>query len=341
MRITPDALLCSALIVASLLAASCGDDDDYAPSDSGEFARVPTVVTTVSPITNIVENIAGDRIRLVGIVPEGVNSHTFEPAPSDAEILSDADIIFVNGLQLEEPTVDLAEDVKKDDTEIISLGDQTITPEDYQFDFSFPEDGGAPNPHLWPNVPFGIRYAEIIRDSLVDLDPVNADYYEDNAAAYIARLEELDAAVKEAVQTIPEENRKLLTYHDSYAYFALETGFEVIGAVQPSDFGEPSASEVADLIDQIESEGVTAVFGSEEFPSDVLEQIASESGADYIDELRDDDLPGEPGDPEHSYIGLILRNMRIMIPALGGNVDALEGIEEANLIEGTGAEYPQ
>jgi ABC-type Zn uptake system ZnuABC Zn-binding protein ZnuA len=299
------------------------------------------VVTTVSPITNIAENIGGDRIRLVGIVPEGVNSHTFEPAPSDAETLSDADIIFVNGLQLEEPTVQLAEDVKPAGVEIVSLGDETITPEEYQFDFSFPEEDGAPNPHLWPNIPYGIRYAEIIRDNLVELDPENADYYESNAEAYIERLEELDAAVKEAVETIPEENRKLLTYHDSYAYFALETGMEVIGAVQPSDFGEPSAAEVADLIDQIEAEGVTAVFGSEEFPSDVLEQIASESGAEYIDDLRDDDLPGEPGDPEHSYIGLILRNMRIMIPALGGNVDVLEGIEEENLIADSGAEYPQ
>lgn len=334
-------LVVGALLVSAVVAA-CGDDDgddSGSAEDSGNEDRA-VVVTTVSPITNIAENIGGDRIRLVGIVPEGVNSHTFEPAPSDAEILSEADIIFVNGLQLEEPTVELAEDVKASDTEIVSLGNETITPEEYQFDFSFPEEEGAPNPHLWPNIPYGIRYAEIIRDNLVELDPDNADYYEANAEEYIGRLEELDTAVKEAVETIPEENRKLLTYHDSYAYFAQETGMTVIGAVQPSDFGEPSAAEVADLIDQIEAEGVTAVFGSEEFPSDVLEQIANESGAEYIDDLRDDDLPGEPGDSEHSYIGLILRNMAIMIPALEGNVDALEGIEEENL-EDTDAEYPQ
>ena len=331
------------VVLVAAVVVACDDDDDSSDSSmqGGDSRDEPAVVTTVSPITNIAENIGGDRVRLVGIVPEGVNSHTFEPAPSDAEILSQADIIFVNGLQLEEPTVELAEDVRQTDTEIISLGDETITPEEYQFDFSFPEEDGAPNPHLWPNIPYGIRYAEIIRDNLVQLDPDNADYYQSNAEEYIGRLEELDAAVKEAVETIPEENRKLLTYHDSYAYFALETGMTVIGAVQPSDFGEPSASEVADLIDQIEEEGVTAVFGSEEFPSDVLEQIADEGGAEYIDDLRDDDLPGEPRDAEHSYIGLILRNMSIMIPALGGNVDALENIEPENLVEDTGAEYPQ
>jgi ABC-type Zn uptake system ZnuABC Zn-binding protein ZnuA len=329
--------------VAAMLLAGCGDDDDDddANGDGGEDSAGVTVVSTVSPITNIIENVGGECIELVGIVPEGVNSHTFEPAPSDAQVLSEADIIFVNGLQLEEPTVELAEDVKPDETDIVFLGEETITPEQYEFDFSFPEEGGMPNPHLWPNIPYAIRYTEIVRDRLVALDPDNAECFESHAEEYLGRLEELHGAVQEAINTIPEEDRKLLTYHDAYAYFALEYGMDVIGAVQPSDFGEPSAQEVADLIDQVEEEGVLAVFGSEVFPSDVLEQIADESGAEYIDDLRDDDLPGEPGDPEHSYIGLILRNMSIMIPALGGNVDALDGIEPDNLVADADAEYPQ
>lgn len=339
-------VLMATFLLVGILAGCGGDDDDRDDGGVTEDSGDPgdgqlVVVSTVSPITNIIENIGGDRIELVGIVPEGVNSHTFEPAPSDAQILSRADVIFVNGLELEEPTVQLAEDVKKSETEIVSLGDETISTEQYEFDFSFPEEDGAPNPHLWPNVPYAIDYAEIVRDRLVDLDPDNAGSYESNAEGYIVRLEELSAAIQEAINTIPEDNRKLITYHDAYAYFALEYGMEVVGAVQPSDFGEPSAQEVAALIDQVEEENVTAVFGSEVFPTDVLEQIADESGAEYIDELRDDDLPGEPGDEEHSYIGLILRNMRIMIPALGGNVDALEGIREGNLVEDSGAEYPQ
>jgi ABC-type Zn uptake system ZnuABC Zn-binding protein ZnuA len=84
---------------------------------------------------------------------------------------------------------------------------------------------------------------------------------------------------------------------------------------------------VAGLIDQIRTERVPAVFGSEVFPSDVLEQIAEEAGAAYVDQLRDDDPPGEPGDPEHTYVGMMLRDMELMIPALGGNTDALAGIE--------------
>ena len=121
-------------------------------------------------------------------------------------------------------------------------------------------------------------------------------------------------------ETVPPENRKLLTYHDSFPYFAREYGWSVIGAIQPSDFAEPTAQEVAGLIDQVRAEQVPAIFGSEVFPSPVLEQIADETGAEYIDDLRDDDLPGDNGDAEHSYLGLMVFDFRTFMGALGGDV---------------------
>ena len=285
------------------------------------------VATTVAPISSIVRNVGGDRINLHGIVPDGVNSHTFEPAPSDAQILSAADLIILNGLDLEDPTLDLANATKKESAEVYTLGDKTISEDEWAFDFSFPKDEGHPNPHLWINVPYAMKYAELSQAKLAELDPANADYYAGNLARYNAVLSQLDSGIMTAVQTIPEENRKLLTYHDSYAYFAKHYGMTVIGAVQPSDFSEPSPKEVAALIDQIKAGHIPAVFGSEVFPSDVLQQIASESGAVYIDKLRDDDPPGDPGAPEHTYIGMMLKNMQLMVPALGGNIDSLAGIE--------------
>ncbi len=302
-------------------ASSLGWNDELA--DDGKL----NVVTTVAPISSIVRNVGGTRIDLRGIVPDGTNSHTFEPAPSDARILAAADVIFVNGLNLELPTLELAEANLKDGAEIILLGDQTVTPDQWAFDFSFPEEDGDPNPHLWTNVPYAKRYAEIVADTLSERDPANAGYYAENLARFSAVLDRLDVAIVEAIQTIPEQNRKLLTYHDSWAYFAPHVGMTVIGAAQPSDFSEPSPREVAGLIEQIRAEGVPAVFGSEVFPSDVLEQIAKEAGAQYVDQLRDDDPPGEPNAPEHTYVGMMLRNMELMVPALGGNVDALAGIE--------------
>lgn len=288
---------------------------------------LPNVASTVAPISSIIRNVGGSRINLRGIVPNGTNSHTFEPAPSDAILLSQADIVIVNGLDLEIPTIALAEANAKPGSEIVTLGDKTITEADYAYDFSFPEDAGKPNPHLWMNVPYAIAYAGIAAETLIQRLPNEASYITDNLNRYLAVLETLDVGIMEAVQTIPEQNRKLLTYHDSWAYFAKRYGMTVIGAAQPSDFSEPSAQEVAGLIDQIRESGVPAVFGSEVFPSPVLEQIAEESGATYIDQLRDDDPPGEPNAPEHTYIGMMLKDMELMIPALGGNIDALANIE--------------
>jgi ABC-type Zn uptake system ZnuABC Zn-binding protein ZnuA len=113
----------------------------------------------------------------------------------------------------------------------------------------------------------------------------------------------------------------------------------VIGAIQPSDFAEPTAQEVADLIDQVRSEQVPAIFGSEVFPSPVLEQIAAEAGAEYVNDLRDDDLPGENGDPDHSYVGLMVFDFRTFMSALGGDVSAFDGVDVENLQPGITVEY--
>ena len=300
------------------------------------------VASTVSPITSLVENIGGNRIELTGIVPEGTNSHTFEPAPSVAATLAEADLFIANGLFLEEPTIKMAEANLKEGAFHLILGPRTITEEEWVFDFSFPQDEGHPNPHLWTAPHLALKYAEHIRDELVRLDGENADYYGGNYEKLAASIEDLDRRIFEAVETIPPENRKLLTYHDSFPYFGPRYGFEIIGAIQPSDFTEPSAREVASLIDQVREKKLPAIFGSEVFPSPVLEQIAWEGGAEFIDKLRDDDLPGGPGDPEHTYMGLMLEDVRIITIALGGDPSALEGYDPGPVFEGeSGAVYPQ
>ena len=181
------------MLAAGCVLAACGSAAAPAVGD-----RL-NVITTVSPLTNIVYNVGGDRINLSGIVPEGVNSHTFEPAPSDARKLAQADLIFVNGLNLEEPTLRLAEANKQPDAEIIRLGEQTITPDQYIYDFSFPKEAGSPNPHLWPNPLYALRYAEIARDALARRDPANALYYRENYDTFQARIEALDKAIQETI----------------------------------------------------------------------------------------------------------------------------------------------
>ena len=243
----------------------------------------------------------------------------------------EADIVFVNGLKLEEPTIKLAEANKKAGSEIVELGPQTIKPDEFVYDFSFPKETGSPNPHLWMNPMHALRYAEIARDTLARRDPANADYYNANYAAFKIKIDALDAAIKATIATIPEQNRKLLTYHDSFAYFAPRYGMTVIGAVQPSDFSEPSAKEIAALITQLKTEKIPAVFGSEVFPSPVLDQIGKEAGVSFIDTLRDDDLPGTPGEATHSYIGLLAVDAQTMAKTLGGDPTKMDGIDTANI----------
>jgi ABC-type Zn uptake system ZnuABC Zn-binding protein ZnuA len=335
----------AALAVSTLLVlAACGSDDDAEPSSSASSESGSgtglQVVTTVAPITSIAANVIGDCAEIVGIVPEGTNSHTFEPPPSAAEVMTTADVVFINGLQLEEPTKELALANVGDGVEVVELGDETIGPEQYKYDFSFPEDGGKPNPHLWTDPTLVKVYADLIHDRMVALDPGCAEQYDANLAEFETLVDEFDASITEAFETIPVEQRKLVTYHDAYAYFADTYGWNVIGAIQPADFGDPTPAEVVGLIEQIEEENVTAIFGSEVFPSPVLEQIANETGATYIDDLRDDDLPGEPGEEDHSWLGLMKFNFITMTDALGGDSASLQGFVVRNVAPDE-AEYPQ
>jgi ABC-type Zn uptake system ZnuABC Zn-binding protein ZnuA len=321
------------VVLAGVVATAGCQSDASGTAPSGRLR----IVTTVSPITNIVQNIVGDRADVTGIVPEGVNSHEFEPAPSDGRVLADADVIFINGLHLEEPTRKLAEKVAPKGTPLVLLGERTISPEQYAYDFSFPKEDGDPNPHLWTDPELGLRYAEIVRDELVRLDGANAAAYRANADRLIAQIRAFSAALETASSTVPE--RKLVTYHDAYAYFARRYGWTVIGAIQPSDFAEPRPRDVAAIIDQVKREQVQAIFGSEVFPSPVLAQIAKESGARYVDELRDDDLPGTKGDPDHSYLGLLKFDYVTMVEALGGDARALKALDVSNAAADTTAEY--
>jgi ABC-type Zn uptake system ZnuABC Zn-binding protein ZnuA len=286
------------------------------------------VVTSVSPITNIVENVGGEKITLTGLVPEGVNSHTFELVPSDVVKIIDADLVIIDGLGLEaniEDVVDAAQNANPD-LQILKLGDKTISPDQYVFDLSFPKEAGDPNPHLWLNVLYAMKFVNLTRDKLIEMDTANADYYTENTDIYITKLKQLDEGIMKAMQTIPEENRKLLTYHDSWAYFAPRYGMTVIGAIQPSDFGQPTPRDIARLIDQVKTENVPAIFGSEVFPTEVVDQIANEADVQIVSTLSDDDLPGDPGDPQNSYVGMMLENMKNMIVPLGGNVSELSNV---------------
>ncbi|GAB2642945.1 hypothetical protein GCM10027270_34030 [Nocardioides ginkgobilobae] len=323
-----------ALLALAPALAACAAGSDVA--GDGELR----IVTTVAPITSITAAVAGDRAEVEGLVPEGTNSHTFEPPPSAAAQLEEADLVLVNGLQLEDPTMELAEETMSEGARLVELGTEVLPESEYVYDFSFPEEEGKPNPHLWTDPTWAIRYAELVRDTLVEVDPDGEATYDENLEAFTAQATALSDALRADQESVPVEDRKLLTYHDAYAYFARTYDWTVIGAIQPDSFDDPTPREVAGIIDQIEAEQVPTIFGSEVFPSDALEEIGNATGARYEDTLRDDDLPGEPGEPEHSWLGLMRYNYVTMITGLGGEAPELSALDVTPAVPDT-ATYPQ
>ena len=347
----------TSLLAILFLIAACSPIAPGTTDAPSEEERL-RVVASLSPIKNIVYNIGGDRIELVGILPPGVDPHTFEPRPSDAVKVAEADLIFLNGMHLDETTLKLAEANLKEGAEIIELAAAVAGPdellygiehhhghaeedghdddehghaeEDGDDEHGHDEEEGEPDPHLLLDPNFVIRYAKVVFVTLSAHDPDNRDFYEANFNEYTARLLALDEAIQATTATIPESNRRLLTYHDSFGYFAIRYGYTVIGAIQPTDTSQPSAQEVAALIVQLLDEDAPAIFGSAQFPADVLEQIAAATGA-TVRTLRDEDLPGEPGDPEHTYIGMMVENLRTLADSLGGDSSLMDGVDVGNV----------
>lgn len=321
-------------IAVALLASACG-------SGGGGGAAPPlvpgesfTVVADLDPLTDLVRQVAGDRAEVVSLVPSGLDGHTYEPRPSDVTTIAQAHLFIANGGGLNLAVEDLAECNLSDGSPLVRLANVTVRDDellytDVHSHGDGPAHGHTGNVHLWTNPPYTMRYVDQIAAAMSERDTDGAEEYAGNAAALNERLQALSDAIAAAVATIPPDVRKLVVYHDSWSYFGRNYSIEVIGAIQPTDFSEPSAAEVRAMVEQIRSEGVPAFFGSEVFPSDVLEAVARESGADYVGDLNDDRLPGQPGDPEHGYIGMMLRNVRTIVDALGGDSSPLDAVDPA------------
>ena len=291
------------------------------------------VVVSDPPLTDLVGRVAGPDVEVRGLVPLGADGHTYEPRPEDARALARADVYIENGLGLNPAVTEFAYQNYPEGTPHVSLAQ--VIPQNEVISTETPEQIEAHghahnfNAHLWPDLIYAKRYVLRIGEVLAEADPAGAAGYRRRAAALSSELDRLDAAVRAAVATIPQPNRKLVVYHDSWSYFGRRYGLPVLGAIQPTDFSEPSAAEVRATIDQVRAAGVPAFFGSEVFPSDVLDTIAEETGARYVADLSDDRLPGDPGDPEHSYVGMMVANTRAIVSALGGDASPLAAVDAA------------
>jgi zinc/manganese transport system substrate-binding protein/manganese/iron transport system substrate-binding protein len=295
------------LAVLALVVAGCS------PAASGPVTG-PTpapdalrVVATTTVLADLVAQIGGSNIEVTSIVPKGAVVETFDPSPQDVAAISDANLVVMNGLGLDEwlePVIESA----GDDVPVVRLA-QDLTGVDYVVG----EEGEAANPHLWLNVAYAAKYAERIRDALVAVDPARAASFQADGNAYIARLNALDEAVRQKVATIPPDNRKLVSFHEAFPYFAAAYGLEIVGSVVGVPGQDPSAGDVAALVDAIRASGAKAVFTEAQFNPELAEAIADEAGVVVESDLYNDSL-GDP--PVDTYEGLIRWDVERIVAAL-------------------------
>ena len=323
------------LLIAFLLLAGCSSagtgSSTAAANPWGEGYEGLKIVATVPPIVDLVQQVAGEDAKVVGLVPSGVDSHTYEPSPDDAKVLSQADVFFTPADQATPGVTQFAQENLPEDAATVQLA-EAVPPDEFIYNESAEElaahgHGHDINVHYWTNIRYSAYTANFIAETLSEMDPEGKKSYDDNLSELLDELKALNDATVKAVDTIPAKNRRLVVYHDAWDYFARDYGLEVVGTIQAADLAEPSAAEVGAMSQQIEAANVPAFFGSEVFPSDVLEALAAETGAEYVGDLSDDRLPGEPGDPEHSYVGMMVDNVRLIVESLGGDAAALDAVD--------------
>jgi ABC-type Zn uptake system ZnuABC Zn-binding protein ZnuA len=303
-------LVAFALVFVPALVAACGDDDDSGGSVTATVspaAKLDVVATTVQ-ITALAREVGGDKIDLTGIIPAGADPHEFEPVASDLQNIEGADVILRHGMGLDDWMNDTLAAGHKDATTVT----EGITP------LKGEEEGETvDDPHVWHDPDNDKIMVDNISAALDAADPANKSTYDANATAYKQRLDETKTQVQVIINEIPAENRKLVTNHDAFGYFAHAFGLEIVGAVIPSisTGSEPSAQDTADLLDTIAREHVKAIFAESSVNPSLATTLANDAGVTIVDDLYGDSL-GQPGSGADTVDGMLLVNAQKIADAL-------------------------
>jgi zinc/manganese transport system substrate-binding protein len=289
-------------VAVLLVGAGCGDDDG-----GGSGGSVSAVATTTQ-VADVVRNVGGDRVGVDGILPPNADPHDYEPRPSDAAALADADVVFRSGGDLD-GWLDELIDSAGGDADEVTLMDAVETL----------QGEGEVDPHWWQDPRNSIRAVAAVRDALIRADPDGRAGYERRAAAYTRRLRALDAQIADCIGRVPAAKRKLVTTHDALGYFARRYGVEVVGAVIPSlsTQAQPSARDVNELVDQIRAEGVEAIFPEAAVSQKLEQAISREAGAEVGGELYADTLGPQDSDGA-TYLGAMRANARALAEGMSG-----------------------
>ncbi|MFN2164768.1 MAG: metal ABC transporter solute-binding protein, Zn/Mn family [Anaerolineae bacterium] len=304
-----------AVLLLSVLLAACGSSVGQPGGDLSE--RQVRVVTTIGMITDVVQEVGGERVSVTGLMGPGVDPHLYKASEGDVGRLFEADVIFYSGLHLEAKMGEVLE----------KMGGWTRTVAvtsgiDEALLLSPPEFEGAHDPHVWFDVTLWMQAVETIRDTFVEVDPGSADLYRTNAQRYLAQLEELQRYVQEQTARVPRAQRVLITAHDAFNYFGRAYGFEVRGLQGISTATEAGTGDVQSLADFIAENRIPAIFVESSVPVRNIEAVQAAVQARGFQvgiggELFSDAM-GDWGTEEGTYIGMVRHNVDTIVGALLG-----------------------
>ncbi len=315
--------LLAAALAVGLPAFGVGLAGPAAAQDAAPVAKLP-VVASFSILGDFVKQVGGDRVAVSTLVGPDGDAHVFQPAPADAKKVAAAKAVFVNGLGFEGWLNRL---VKASGTKAtVVVATTGVEPrkmeeeDDHDHDHAkkghdHGHDHGETDPHAWQSVANAKIYVANIRDGLIAADPAGKATYEANAAAYLGKLDTLDAEAKAAIAAIPADRRRVITSHDAFGYFGAAYGVEFIAPQGVSTEAEASAKDVAKIIRQIKAEKIPAVFMENISDPRLVKRIADETGARIGGEVYSDALSDDKG-PASTYIDMIENNLRAFSSAL-------------------------
>jgi zinc/manganese transport system substrate-binding protein len=275
------------------------------------------VVATFSIVADFVRNIGGDRVELVTLVGPNGDAHVYSPSPADSRRLADAKLVVTNGLNFEGWISRL---IKASGTRARVIEATSGLPPLRGAGGGHSHDHAHrphADPHAWQSVENARRYVRNIRDGLIAADPAGRQDYETNAAAYLARLDELEREIRAAVARIPPERRRVISTHAAFGYFEEAYGIDFVAPQGVSTDAEASAKDVARIIRQIRTQNIKAVFLENIADPRLIERIGDETGARLGGKLYSDAL-SEAGGPAATYIDMMRHNIRTISAAAGG-----------------------
>ena len=296
-------------------------EETHSPDKEIEGAGKLKVLATTSIVSNVVSLVGGEEIETTILLPLGSDPHGFEPTPQDITKILDADVIFANGAGLEEFLDNLIESAGAQNKVVyvsrgIELRQVESQPlQEGRTDIEDDDQIGG-DPHTWVDPNNVMIWVHNIKDTLSELDPQDAEYFQVNSEKYEGALKELDIWIREQVASVPEANRKIVSDHNLLGYFADQYGFEQVGAVIPSysTLAEPSASELAKLEDAVKELGVKAVFVGNTVNPNLATRVAEDTGTNLVF-IYSGSLT-EPGGEAGSYIDYIRYNVQTIVGAL-------------------------